>query len=46
MLIINAVLLWLSSLFTPGFRVRGFFAALVGSLVLTLLTSALRYVVF
>jgi putative membrane protein len=46
MWIINAVLLWLSSLFTPGFRVRGFMPALIGSLVLTLLTWVLRRVVF
>ena len=44
--VINAVLLWLSSLFTPGFKVRGFMPALIGSLVLTLLTWVLRRVVF
>ena len=46
MWVINAVLLWLSSLFTPGFKVRGFMPALIGSLVLTLLTWILRRVVF
>lgn len=46
MLVINAVLLKLASLFTPGFRVHGFIAALVGSLVLTILTSVLRHMVF
>jgi putative membrane protein len=44
--VINAVLLKLASLFTPGFRVRGFFPALVGSLLLTLLTFVLRLVVY
>ena len=46
LLIINAFLLKLASLFTPGFRVRGFLSALVGSLVLTVLTYFLRAVVF
>ena len=46
LLIINAALLGLAALFTPGFRVRGFLPALIGSVVLTLLTSFLRYIVF
>jgi putative membrane protein len=46
LLVINAFLLKLASLFTPGFRVRGFLSAVVGSLVLTILTSVLRRVVF
>ncbi len=41
-LVLNAVLLKLASLFTPGFRIDGFLNALVGSLVLTLLDIALR----
>ena len=45
-LVINALLLKLASLFTPGFRVHGFLAALLGSLVLTVLTFVLRMVVF
>src|SRR4051812_22270516 len=32
--VINAVLLKLASMFTPGFRIDGFLAALLGSLVL------------
>ena len=44
--VINALLLKLASLFTPGFRVHGFLAALLGSLVLTLLTFVLRLVVY
>jgi putative membrane protein len=43
--VINAVLLILASLFTPGFRVRGFVPALVGSLLLTVLTYVIRLVV-
>jgi putative membrane protein len=46
LLIINAALLGLAALFTPGFRVRGFLPALIGSVVLTLLTSFMRYIVF
>jgi len=46
MVIINAILLWFAALFTPGFRVHGFVAALVGSVILTILTSVLRHVVF
>lgn len=46
LLILNAFLLKLASLFTPGFAVRGFLAALFGSVVLTILTFVLRRVVF
>ena len=45
LLIINAFLLKLASVFTPGFRVHGFLSAVVGSLVLTILTTILRHVV-
>jgi putative membrane protein len=44
LLVLNALLLKLASLFTPGFAVRGFFAALVGSVVLTILEAVLRHV--
>jgi putative membrane protein len=43
-LILNALLLKLASMVTPGFRIDGFLNALVGSLVLTLLEIALRHV--
>jgi putative membrane protein len=46
LLVINAFLLKLASLFTPGFKVHGFLSAVAGSLVLTILTSILRRVVF
>src|ERR1044071_9398492 len=46
LLVINAFLLKLASMFTPGFKVRGFIAALLGSVVLTILTTILRYLVF
>ncbi len=46
LLVINAFLLKLASLFTPGFRVRGFLSAVLGSLVLTILSAILRRLVF
>lgn len=46
LLIVNAMLLQLAALITPGFRIRGFFSAFVGSLVLTVLTWFLRQMVF
>jgi putative membrane protein len=46
LLIVNAFLLKLASLFVPGFAVRGFLAALGGSLVLTVLSAVLRHVAF
>jgi putative membrane protein len=46
LLVINALLLKLASLVTPGFKVHGFLSAIIGSLVLTILTFLLRQVVF
>jgi putative membrane protein len=46
LLIVNAFLLRLASIFTPGFEVRGFLSAVLGSLVLTILTAILRNLVF
>src|SRR5579859_7761265 len=43
-LVINAFLLKLASLFTPGFKVHGFLSAVLGALVLTILTSLLLLV--
>jgi putative membrane protein len=45
LLVINALLLKLASLFTPGFRVRGFLPALLGSIVLTILRYILQALV-
>jgi len=44
LVVINAILLMLASMFTPGFKVRGFFPAVIGSIVLTILTWILRLV--
>ena len=45
LLAINAVLLKLASVITPGFRVRGFLNAVLGALILTILPSVLRRLV-
>jgi len=45
LLVINAFLLKLASLLTPGFRVRGFLDAVLGALVLSVLTMILRHLV-
>ena len=44
--VVNAFLLKVASIFVPGFVVRGFLAALLGSIVITLLNEALRYAAF
>lgn len=44
LLVINALLLKLASLFTPGFKVHGFLSAVLGSVVLTILSYILRRV--
>ena len=43
LLVMNAFLLKLASLFTPGFKIRGFLDAVLGSLVLTILGYLLRH---
>ncbi len=45
LLVINAFLLKLASLFTPGFKVHGFLSAVLGSVVLSLLTWVLRQLI-
>jgi uncharacterized membrane protein YvlD (DUF360 family) len=44
--VINAILLKLASMFSPGFRVRGFLDAILGALLLTVLEYVLRRLVF
>jgi putative membrane protein len=46
LLVVNAFLLKLASLFTPGFKIRGFLSAVLGSVVLTILGYVLRRIVF
>jgi putative membrane protein len=46
LLVINAFLLKLASILVPGFAIRGFLAAFLGSIVLTVLNWLLRRIVF
>lgn len=43
--IINAITIWLAGAITPGFDVAGFLPALVGSIVLTIISSVLHFLV-
>lgn len=43
--VINALTIWLAGALTPGFDVTGFIPALVGSIVLTLITSVSNFLV-
>lgn len=46
LLVINAFILRFAAYFVPGFVVRGFLPAFVGGIVLVLVNTALRYLVF
>ena len=41
--VINALMLELASALVPGFEVRGFFAAFVGAIVLSIVSSVLHW---
>ena len=41
-LIINAFLLWLAGYLSPGFEVEGFWSALLGSIILSVLSTAIN----
>ncbi|CEJ47702.1 phage holin family protein [Umezakia ovalisporum] len=43
--VINALSLWIASNFTPGygFEIQGFWSALLGSIVLTMVSSLINY---
>ncbi|MBD2194994.1 MULTISPECIES: phage holin family protein [Calothrix] len=43
--VINALALWLASALTPGsgFEIKGFFPALLGSIVLAIVSSVINY---
>jgi putative membrane protein len=43
--VINAIMLELASAFVPGFRIRGFGAAFVGGVVLTVVNILLKWLV-
>jgi putative membrane protein len=44
--VVNAILLKLASLVVPGFGVRGFVSAFIGSLVLSVSAALVRYLAF
>jgi putative membrane protein len=44
--VINALMLELASALVPGFQVRGFWAAFIGAIVLSLVNMMLKWVVF
>ena len=46
LLVINAVILRFAAYFVSGFVVRGFLPAFVGAIVLVLVNTVLRYLVF
>ncbi|MGA7380866.1 MAG: phage holin family protein [Terriglobales bacterium] len=43
--VINAIMLELASMFVPGFHIRNFGAAFVGSIVLTIVNMLLKWLV-
>ncbi|AFZ17071.1 phage holin family protein [Allocoleopsis franciscana] len=43
--VVNAITIWLAGAITPGFDVRGFIPALIGSIVLTIVSSVLNHLV-
>jgi putative membrane protein len=45
-LVINALMLELAAALVPGFQVRGFLAAFVGAIVLSLVNMMLKWLVF
>src|SRR5258708_7014738 len=44
-LVINALMLKVAAAFVPGFRISGFMPAFLGSIVLTLVNMALRFLI-
>lgn len=40
--VVNAIAIWVASAFTPGFTISGLGAALIGSIILTVITSVLN----
>lgn len=46
LLVVNAIMLEFASLFVPGFIVTGFGAAFFGAIVLSIINTVLRHLVF
>lgn len=45
LLVVNALVFWLSSLFVPGFRIDGFGPAFLGALLLSILNMLLAWAI-
>lgn len=45
LIVVNAIMLKVAALFVPGFRVDGWFAAIVGAILLSLVSSFLHWLV-
>lgn len=43
--VVNAIVIWVAGAITPGFQVTGLLPALIGSIVLTLVTGGLNFLV-
>ena len=43
--VVNALTIWFAGAITPGFDVNGFLPALIGSIVLTIVSSVLNHLV-
>jgi putative membrane protein len=41
--VLNALMIWLASAFSPGFHIDGFITALIGSLVLSVVSGILHF---
>jgi putative membrane protein len=41
--VLNALVIWLASAFSPGFHIDGFITALIGSLVLSVVSGILNF---
>lgn len=46
LLVINALMLMVAASIVPGFRVEGFLPALLGAIILSLVSTLLRHLVF
>ena len=46
LLVINALMVWFAAALVPGFSVHGFGAALLGAVVLSVVSFILRFLVF
>jgi putative membrane protein len=45
LIVVNAVMLKIAAVFVPGFKVHGWFAAIIGSILLSIVSSFLHWLV-